>query len=175
MTADKNNKTLRQQAGFTLIEIIAAVAISSLICLGVSVASGQVLNQTSHNNDYTTASRDALNALYWISHDVTMAQTINGAALFPRSGNLTLLWTGWDNTEYSATYTVSDGVLKRKYTENGQVSMTTIASHINTAVGMTTCASSNGTVIIKITSSAGEGDRVIDVTKKREITSRPNL
>ena len=73
----------KNPAGFTLIEMIAALAITGLIGMGASIASAQVLNQTSRNNDTTAASRNAMNALHWISRDAFMAQSINGTAGFP--------------------------------------------------------------------------------------------
>ena len=163
------------QAGFTFIEIVAALAISGIIGLGASIASAQVLNQTTKNNDYTLASRNALNALYWISHDASMAQSINGTAGFRETENLLLYWTGWDNTEYSANYTLDNGVLKRIYSENGQATITTIASSINPDPSMTNCVFDNGILTVTITGSAGGGDRVVNVTKLREITPRPGL
>jgi prepilin-type N-terminal cleavage/methylation domain-containing protein len=168
-------KISRDQAGFTLIEILAAVAITGLIGLGVSIATGQVLNQTTMNNDYTLASRNALNALYWISHDAVMAQTIDGAEGFPQTEDLSLYWIGWDNTEHSANYTLENGVLKRIYSENGQVTTTVIATNINPDVSLTHCLSYNGTLTVTITGSVGEGDRVISVTKVRDIVTRPSL
>ena len=41
-----------KQGGFMLMEIIAALAITSLIGLVVSMASMQVMNQSSNNNNY---------------------------------------------------------------------------------------------------------------------------
>jgi prepilin-type N-terminal cleavage/methylation domain-containing protein len=168
-------KSSIRQAGFTFVELIVAVAISGLIGLGASIASVQVLNQTSRNNDYTLASRNTLNALYWISHDVTMAQTINGTEGFPQTGDLSLSWTGWDNTEYSANYTLENGVLTRIYSQNGQVSTIVIASYINSDPLMTYCVYDNGILTVIITSSVGEGDKVVNVTKEREIAPRPSL
>jgi prepilin-type N-terminal cleavage/methylation domain-containing protein len=168
-------KTSRGQAGFTLIEMLAAVAITGLIGLGVSIATGQVLNQTAMNNDYTLASRNALNALYWISHDAVMAQSIDGAGGFPQTEDLSLYWIGWDNTEHSANYTLENGVLKRIYSENGQVTTTIIATNINPDVSLTHCVSYNGTLTVTITGSVGEGDRVVNVTKVRDIATRPGL
>ena len=163
------------QAGFTLIEVIVAVAITGLIGLGASVATAQVLNQTTKNNDYTLASRNALNALYWISHDASMAQTINGTEGFPQTEDLSLYWIGWDNTRYSANYTLENGVLKRIYSENGEVTTTIIASNINPNSSMTCCVLDNGILTVTITGSVGEGDKVVNVTKVRDITPRPNL
>ena len=163
------------QAGFTLIEVIVAVAITGLIGLGASVATAQVLNQTTKNNDYTLASRNALNALYWISHDASMAQTINGTEGFPQTEDLSLYWIGWDNTRYSANYTLENGVLKRIYSENGQVTTTVIASNINPDPSMTFCALYDGILTVTVTGSVGAGDKVVNVTKVREIAPRPGL
>src|SRR4030042_2557026 len=163
------------QAGFTCIELIAAVAITGIIGLGASISTAQVLNNTTKNSDYTLASRDAMNAIYWISHDVLMAQSINGAGGFPQTEDLSLSWKAWNNTEYTASYTLENGVLRRIYTKNGQVFTTVIASYINPDEAFTYCTSNNGTLSLTITSSVGEGDRVVSVTKVSEIISRPSL
>ena len=171
----KFKSLIRSQKGFTLIEFIVAVAISGIIGLGASIASAQVLNQTATNNDYTLASRNTLNALHWISRDVSMAQDITGANGFPQTDNLCLSWMGWDNTAYTANYTLENGVLKRHYSQNDQTGITVIASYINPDVALTHCTADNTTLTFTVTCSVGEGDRIIDVTKVRIITSRPNL
>ncbi len=166
----------KDQRGITLVEMLVSVTIASIIGLGATVATGQVMNQTAKNNDYTTASRQTLNALHWISRDAQMSQTINGTAGFPASSNLTLSWTGWDDTDYQVIYSLSDSQLKRYYSAgDGDPSETFIAEYINSDAEMTNCTSDNGTLTLTITASVGEGARKIDVTKKREITSRPNL
>src|SRR4030042_1009623 len=163
------------RAGFTLIELIAARAITGRIGMGASIASAQVLNQTSKNTHYTAPSRNAMNALHWISRDALMAQTIDGTEGFPQTESLCLGWVGWDNSVYSANYTLVDGKLRRVYSNGSAVTTTSIAEHINSDASLTHCVSDNGTIIFTITSSVGEGDRVINVTKVREISSRPDL
>jgi prepilin-type N-terminal cleavage/methylation domain-containing protein len=88
----------KNQSGFTLIELAVSIAIMGAICLGATVANAQIINQTARNTDFTTASRQALNAIHWISRDAQMSQTINGTAGFPLSDNLTMAWEEWDNS-----------------------------------------------------------------------------
>jgi len=165
----------KNRAGFTLIEMLAAIAITGIIAIGVSIATGQVMNQTTRNNDYTTASRNAMNALHWMSRDALMAQTISGADGFPITEALSMKWTGWDNSSYTANYTLTNGQLRRIYSDGTNVITTLIAEYINPDSEKTSCVSDNGTITITITSTVGSGDKVIDITKVREISSRPNL
>jgi prepilin-type N-terminal cleavage/methylation domain-containing protein len=168
-------KLHRNQAGFTLVEVLAAVAITGIIALGASVSSGQLINQTSRDTDITAASRYAANALYWMSRDALMSQNTTGQAGFPATSTLSLRWTSWDNINYSASYAVTEGTLYRTFSNGGAVSTTMIARYINTGADMTSCVSSDGTLIITVTSSVGEGARTVNVTKTRQISSRPDL
>lgn len=166
----------KDQRGFTLVEMLASLAIAGLIGLGATMANAQVMNQTARNNDYTTASRHTLNALHWISRDTQMAQTIDGVAGFPATSNLTLTWTEWDNTVNQVVFSVVNGQLMRSYSvDGGAPSVTLVAEYINSDAQMTNCVSGNGILTIKITGSVGEGSTVVNVTKLREIASRPKL
>ncbi|HJX13311.1 MAG TPA: prepilin-type N-terminal cleavage/methylation domain-containing protein [Dehalococcoidales bacterium] len=164
----------RHQGGFTALEMIVSLLISSIIALGAAMANTQVLTQTARNNDYTTASRSTLNAIQWIGTDAQMAQTITPGvnAGFP----LTLAWIEWDSTSNTVVYTLEDGKLKRSYTvDGGAPRQTLIAEYINPDEDLTYCTTDNGTLTLMITASVGQGAKVVDVTKIREITSRPNL
>jgi type II secretory pathway component PulJ len=166
----------KNQQGFLLIEVLGALVIASLISLAVTMANAQVLNQTSHNNNYTTASQQTQNAIYWIGRDVQMAQTINGTDGFPQTKNLVLSWKTWDNSVHTANYTLVNSELQRTYViDAGSPTITVVAEYINSGEGLTYCTSDNGVVTLKITSSVGEGSETVDVTKIHQITSRPNL
>jgi prepilin-type N-terminal cleavage/methylation domain-containing protein len=165
----------RNQAGFyTLIEIIATLAISGIIALGATMANGQVITQTVKNNDYTTANRQVLNAIQWISRDAQMAQTIlpHGASGFP----LTLQWVEWDNSVHTANYSLENSQLRRSYSvDGGQPQELMIAQYVNIDSASTNCTSDNVTLTLTITGSVGEGTRIINVTRVNTTTSRPNL
>ena len=176
MTLHRIKVFFQKQRGFMLYEMLASLAIVGLIGLGASIASAQVMNQTSRNNDYTTASRNTLNAMQWMSRDTQMAQSVNGTTGFPSSENLTLSSTHWDNTETEVVYSIEDNKLMRYYSVNGSLeSKILIADYISSDADKTNCSSDNGVVTLTITGSVGAGTTIVDVTKVKEITCRPKL
>jgi prepilin-type N-terminal cleavage/methylation domain-containing protein len=166
----------KDQRGFTILEMLVSVALTALISLGASMASIQVLNQTARNTDYTTASRQAMNAIHWISQDAQMAQVTLGADTFPDTGDLVFTWTTWENEVDTVVYSVSGGELRRQYSvSGGEPVETVIAGYINPDPDLTGCVLDDGVLSLKVTASVGEGDTVVDVTRTRDIISRPNL
>lgn len=165
----------RNQSGFSLIEVLAAVAITGILALGAAVSSGQLLQQTSRDSDLTAASRYASNALYWMSRDAMMSQNVTGQAGFPAATALVLKWTSWDNVQYSANYTVQNNNLYRTYAVGSTVTTALISPYINTGAAFTSCTYSGGNMTIIVTSSVGEGSRVVNITKTRQIACRPDL
>jgi prepilin-type N-terminal cleavage/methylation domain-containing protein len=165
----------KEQAGYTLIELMAAIVITGLIGLGATVSIFQVLTQTSKNSDYTIANRNAMNAIHWISRDAMMAQTMDGVDDFPLNGNLSLSWVEWDSTAHTANYSLENGKLFRIYSDGSQVNETLIAENIKPDANSTYCSSDNWVLTVTITSSVGEGTRVVDAKKVREIALRPKL
>ena len=106
----------KNQLGFTLIEVLVAVAIGGAIAAAGSMATRQVVTETKRNNNHEIAVRQVQNASHWVTRDVRMAQTVTpdgDADGLP----LTLTWQDYGGTnEYQVEYTLAlvDDIIKLK-------------------------------------------------------------
>jgi len=174
MIFNKIRSIYKKQAGYTLIEFMASLAITGLICLGATMANFQLINQTVNNNNHTTANRHVLNAIQWISRDAQMAQKIDGASGFPNTSNLTISWNSWENELNEVTYSVDSGQLIRKHSVGGNLTeVTLIAQYVKIDPASTNCTWDNSQFTLTITGSVGEGTRMINVTKQKIVSPRP--
>jgi prepilin-type N-terminal cleavage/methylation domain-containing protein len=167
----------RGQAGFTLIELIASLAICGMIALAATMAIAQITKQTVRNNDYTTANRQVLNAMNWISRDAQMAQTIENWEHFPIADDLTLTWETWDNLTVQVVYSVdSDFELRRVCTVEGSPpQQTLIAQYVDIDAESSYCTWDNEELVLTLTGSVGSGTRIVNVTRLNTTASRTKL
>ncbi len=111
------------EKGFTLLELLIAMAITALIGGASTIALRQIYGGTDRNNNSITAVRQIENAGFWISRDAQRALSIATDNLTPPDF-ITLNWTEWDDggnpIYYSVIYsfgniTANIGRLKRTY------------------------------------------------------------
>jgi prepilin-type N-terminal cleavage/methylation domain-containing protein len=143
------SKVTKNQRGFTFIELIIAVAITTLIIGGIASALFQVFNVNTLNSNHMAATRQVQNAGFWISQDSQMAQIVDTADVIGTDEIeiLFLSWTGWgydidgdkgtDYVEvgyyYDATTSEiwrSEEITTTVYNDNGQLIDTAISSSL---------------------------------------------
>jgi prepilin-type N-terminal cleavage/methylation domain-containing protein len=146
------------QKGFTLAELLVAMAITALIGSAVATATYQVVKVNALSTNHQIAVSQVQNAVNSISRDTQQSQQV-----IPKSsadialpldtipvgsttisynlitGNIfQVQWINWDgNTTYQVTYSVdSNGTLKRLLKINGTLTSTTsVAQNIKIASG----------------------------------------
>jgi prepilin-type N-terminal cleavage/methylation domain-containing protein len=90
------------QRGFTLIELVMAMAAGAFVMAAAGYGILQVFNMNTRNVNYMTAVRNAQNAGYWVSHDVQMAPrdfdtSPSWISISADGRNLSLVWRDWTN------------------------------------------------------------------------------
>jgi prepilin-type N-terminal cleavage/methylation domain-containing protein len=84
-------KTLSQNSGFTLIEVVIAIAIIGVIMVAVNGLISQSVQTSRSNNEDVVAIRNLDVTGNWIIRDLQSTQTLPGSiSLLPQSGNMTI-------------------------------------------------------------------------------------
>jgi prepilin-type N-terminal cleavage/methylation domain-containing protein len=176
----------RNQIGFTLIELVIAMAITGVITGAITTTIFQVVNGSARTNNHMTVVREVRSAGYWVSHDAFMAQDVELAdesvddpdgTRFP----LTLTWTEWDtNDVHEVVYSITDDELQRTHSKNGTTDASIIvAEFIDTTFKdgkpQTRCEREPPDVKLTLTVMAtlGAGSQRESETRTYEIVPRP--
>ncbi|MGB5926145.1 MAG: prepilin-type N-terminal cleavage/methylation domain-containing protein [Dehalococcoidia bacterium] len=134
--------------GFTLIELIIAIAIAALITGGITFAVMQVLTINTRASNHMVAVRQVQQAGKEVSKDTLQAQSVNATG----SGwgfTLNLEWDEWGtNQTHTVNYTLVNGPggvvgLQRSHSVNGNSTVTTVAEYIDLA-GTSCCCDCDG-------------------------------
>ena len=97
--------TMKNEKGFTIMELLISLVVMAIVAASAGVSITQAFHVTWKNNDMATATRQAQNAGYWISHDAVMAAGIIGddPATLDVVETVTL---GWNNLATSEVHKV---------------------------------------------------------------------
>jgi len=160
----------KNQRGFTLIELIVAVAITGFITGAITMSIFQVINIEARTSNHMTAVKEVQNAGFWVSHDGPMAQVVDDNP--PAPAVLKLTWTEWDNTVHEVTYTLQGTELWRDDTGSGQ--QMRVAQYID-SISCQLDPFDNRKLIITITAIVGGGWQQAIETRTYEVAPRPSL
>jgi len=116
----------KDQRGFTLVELMIAIAISALIIGGLTLTIFQLFGGHARSSSEMTVIRQVQNAGYHISHDAQMAQIVNTdddpetteiIELVTLTWTKYLVWTPEEviTEEHQVVYAINDGALKREH------------------------------------------------------------
>ena len=171
---------LKNQRGFTLIEMLIAIAIGGAIAGAGSMATRQVVTETTRNNNHEIAVRQVQNAGHRVTRDTQMAQTVDDTRTTNDDDSITILlltWEDWDEDvedeidadEYQVEYKLVavdvDGVIVTKlqrehYTNRVDESIlpdatTYVAKYID--AGQTSCEFAAPMLTFTVTATVGGG------------------
>jgi prepilin-type N-terminal cleavage/methylation domain-containing protein len=155
----------KNQMGFTLVEVMLAIAITGIITGGITMTTFQVFSGNTRTSNHMTAVRQVQNAGYWVSHDAQMAQILTPTPSPDSDGfPLTLSWTEWDGTVNTITYTLGGTEFVRDH--NGQQSV--VAQFIE-SVEVSPRPYTGGALTFNVTATVGEQTE----TRIYEVMPRP--
>lgn len=183
----------KDQGGFTVIELLVAIALSSIVVVGLTMTIFNLYGGYFRSSGEMTVVRHAQQAGYWISRDVQMAQEVStdddqGTADVIELVTLTWYDYFWEEENpdrrgagHRVIYTLVDDRLYREYYSAGRGEAfgsspdytTFVAEHID--VDNTSCIYLEGSNFYLIVTASVEGWQPQSETRTYEIKPRPNV
>jgi prepilin-type N-terminal cleavage/methylation domain-containing protein len=156
MTLRRLRQQIKRQQGFTLIEILGAIAILGIICIPLTMGIYQTYDISVRSASNITAINDVQTAIDWITRDAQMAQEVT---IVPSSGSplesFQLAWMDWDGVSHDVDYNINvvDGIGQLQRTTNGR----TLVIMQNVDSTHTSCINNaDGTLDFTLTSSVSD-------------------
>jgi prepilin-type N-terminal cleavage/methylation domain-containing protein len=171
----------KKQLGFTLVELMIAIAVSGVITGAITTTVYQVVTGNFRTNNHMTAVRQVQEAGYWVSHDALMAQSVElaGESVDDPDGTrfpFTLTWTEWDtNDVHHVVYSLDGNELQRIHSINGTTEASIIiAEFIDPEPAKTSCDWDGGVLTFTVTATVGAGSaQEQSETRVYEVKPRP--
>lgn len=166
----KLRKSIVNQRGFSLLEVVLSLAITGILVAGIGSAICQTLNANAMDVSRMTAVKGIENAVNSISRDGLQAQEvdINAEDYF-----LKLTWVEWkDSSTHVVSYSIKDdGTLQRSEIINNATPVITLVSQ-NIDPVMSSCSYTGNNILnVTLTITAG-GSKPATETRDFQINTR---
>jgi len=168
----------KNQGGYTLIELIVALAIIAFITGGIAMTIFQVITIEARTSNHMTAVRQVQTAGYWISHDGQMAQQVE--APDPDGFPLTLTWEEYvGHVEHQVVYSmINNSELQREHYTNRDINpdpdATTIVSQYIEFIEVVPRPFVGDEMILTVTARVGGDWQEGHETRVYEVIPRPD-
>jgi len=174
----------KSQRGFTLVELMLAIAITGVITGGITMTLFQVFDGSARTSNHMTAVRQVQNAGYWVSYHAQMAQdivTVDDPATPGVTEFLALTWKDRYDDDHQVVYSLENRPssslrnLQGVHYINGEESdRTPVFEFIDPDPDQTSCVwDGAGKLIFTVTATVGFGSQEQSETRIYEVTPRP--
>ena len=126
---------MKEERGFTLVELLIATAVTGLIVSVLGTAIFQILNVTEYGNDKMVATHELQNAAHWFSLDGQRAITVSGGSelvlTLPDESSITYSMVGTElrRTAGGSQMTIAQNITSADFSiENRVITMTITSS-----------------------------------------------
>lgn len=175
-------RLVNERRGFTLIEVLVALAITAVIMAGASAVIFQLFQVNSLSNNHMMALREVQNAGYWISQDIQMTPNgninlANDVTTTDRTEVITLT-RDLDTIRYdeipigpkiTVIYSFDNGLLKR-WEYHGIIIAENLQSEMIVAYNLDSISYSTSDYKLNVSSTYGDATK----TRVYEIYPRPS-
>ncbi len=169
----------RNQLGFTMVELMIAIAISGVITGAITTTIFQVVTGSARTSNHMTAVTQVQSAGYWVSHDAHMAQDVDTDDNLgtPELELVTLTWADWGSNEvHQVVYSLDGDKLQRIHSINGTTETGIIAEFIDPTEKdgepQTKCEFTGGKLTFTVTATVGSGSQEQSETRTYEVVPR---
>lgn len=171
----------QKSPGFTLVEVLVALAITGLIMGGITTGIIQLMTISDQNTNAITAQRQVQQVGTAISQDVLQSRIVQTSVNNTPAGTgfqIVLTWNNINGDEYVITYSLSNsGIVTRSQSINGgAATSSSIAENISISSLDTSFiqkSGSPGTYTLKVTATI-PGQFSVSETRTYEMKKRTN-
>ena len=134
MMVQEFRMTRSGQRGFTLVELLVAIAIVGLISAGIATLISQIITGNTRTSNHMIAVRQVQQAGKELSQDTLQSQQFHLGSTDP-DFLVALSWVDWGGVAHNVTYTITDGseLLRTHVRDPGDSDSRVIARYISKA------------------------------------------